>query len=265
MNRVFIVGNITGDIYFDRFMIHKRQRPFLRVILIADRPRTVRGMRVVLWDEKAELYYPYLKKGSELAVIGQFESRMYKDRWVHEVIADNLLLLRRIDWEHGESVRQQYNLLNNSKGTQQEPPSSTGSNAFVAGEVLGNIHYDWIQRKPERGGKYAILHLCLRCDDYLDFLRVVVRGALAELAYPYLQTGSKVAVDGHLQNRSLESGKKAFELTVHSMTFMENINWAAGDANRKILIQEMGKSGDAVNGIPTLYLPDLTQAAVHGD
>ena len=265
MNRVFIVGNITGDIYFDRFMIHKRQRPFLRLILIADRPRAVRGMRIVLWDEKAELYYPYLKKGSELAVIGQFESRMYKDRWVHEVIADNLLLLRRIDWEQGETVRQQYNLLNISKGAQQESPSTTGSNAFVAGEVLEDIRYAWIQRKPELGGKYAILHLRLRCDEYLDGLRVVVRGALAELAYPYLQTGSKIAIDGHLQTRSLESGKKAFEVTVHGMTFLENINWAAGDTNRQARTQEMVKSGDAANGISTLYLPDLTQAAVHGD
>ena len=48
MNRVFLVGNITADIYFDRFLIQGKKRSFLRLILMAERPRTVRNLRVVL-------------------------------------------------------------------------------------------------------------------------------------------------------------------------------------------------------------------------
>ena len=76
-----------------------------------ERPRPVRGLRVVLWDEKAELYFPYLKKGSELAVIGQFQSRQHKGKLVHEVVSESLLLLRNVNWEGGEQARQKYNLL----------------------------------------------------------------------------------------------------------------------------------------------------------
>ena len=65
-------------------------------------------MRIVVRDKKAELYFPYLKKGSELALIGQFESRKYKNQWIHEVVSESLLLLRNIDWVRGKSIRQQY-------------------------------------------------------------------------------------------------------------------------------------------------------------
>ena len=88
MNRVFVVGNITGDIYFDRFLIKNEKRTFLRLILMAERPRPLRGMRgwrLVLWDQKAELYFPYLRKGSELAVIGQIESRQHKGKWIRNL------------------------------------------------------------------------------------------------------------------------------------------------------------------------------------
>lgn len=224
MNRVFVVGNITGDIYFDRFMIKGEKRSFLRLILMAERPRSVRGMRIVLWDQKAELYFPYLKKGSELAVIGQFQTRTHQDKLIHEVVSESLLLLRNIDWERGENTRLQYNL---------PSPNGTSNDVFVVGEVLEDIHFDWFKRSAERGGgEYAFLRLRLRSDEYLNGLRVIVRGALAELAHPYLQSGSKIAVDGHLQTHDLETGKQVVEVTAHNMTFLENINWAAGEAAR---------------------------------
>ncbi len=222
MNRVFVVGNLTGDIYFDRFLIQSRRRSFLRLILMAERPRPVRGLRVVLWDEKAELYFPYLKKGSELAVIGQFQSRQHKGKLVHEVVSESLLLLRNVNWEGGEQARQKHNL-----------PALDGTNnhVFLVGRVMDELSLTWPQRSPESGGgEYAQLRLRMLCDEYLQGLRVVVRGALAELAYPYLQTGSKIAVDGHLQSRDHANGKQAVEVTAHNMTFLENINWAAGDA-----------------------------------
>ena len=137
MNRVFVVGNITGDIYFDRFLMKGEQRSFLRLILMADRPRSLRGIRVVLWGEKAELYYPYLKKGSSQALIRRLESRQHKTKWDQEVVSESLLLLRNIDWECGERLRQHYNL-----------PGSNGSSndVFVIGEVQEGLTFDYHSR-----------------------------------------------------------------------------------------------------------------------
>ena len=110
MNRVFLVGNITGDIYYDRLLIKQIERPFLRLILMSSRPRYVGGMRIVLWDEMAELFFPYLQKGSEIAVIGQLQTREHKEKLIYEVEATNLVLLRHVNWEYGERERLRRNL-----------------------------------------------------------------------------------------------------------------------------------------------------------
>ena len=236
MNRVFVVGNITRDIYFDRFQINGEERSFLRLILMAERPRSVRGLRIVLWDEKAELYFPYLKKGSELAVIGQFQTRMHNEKIVHEVVSESLLLLRNIDWERGEAIRQRYKL---------PDPNGTSNSVFVVGEVLEDIHFNWLRRNGDgQNGEYAFLRLWLKCDEYLNGLRVIMFGTLAELAYPYLQPESKIAVDGHLQTRDGETGKHVFEVTAHNMTLLEKINWAAGESAlplRAVSLDELQK------------------------
>jgi single-stranded DNA-binding protein len=244
MNRVFVVGNITSDIYFDRLLIKGEKRSYLRLVLMAERPRSVRGMRIVIWDKKAELYFPYLKKGSELAVIGQFESRKYKNQLIHEVVSENMLLLRNIDWERGESIRKQYNL---------PCPNGTSNDVFIIGEVLEGMQLEWFNPSQENeSGEFAFLRLRLKSDDYLNGLRVTARGSLAELIYPYLQIGSKVAIDGYLQTRDLETGKMAVEVRTRNMTFLENINWEAGQAAR--LVSE--ESGAELN---------MVGADIHGD
>jgi hypothetical protein len=53
MNRIFLVGNITGDIYFDTLLIKGSRRPFLRLILMSNHPRLVKGLRINLWDDQA--------------------------------------------------------------------------------------------------------------------------------------------------------------------------------------------------------------------
>ena len=78
MNCIFLVGNLTGDIYYDRLRIKQVERPFLRLILMSSRPRFVGGMRVVLWDEKAELFFPYLQRGSEIAAVGHLQTREWR-------------------------------------------------------------------------------------------------------------------------------------------------------------------------------------------
>jgi single-stranded DNA-binding protein len=219
MNRVFLVGNITGDIYFDHLLIKGTERPFLRVILMASRPRVVSGMRIVLWDEKAELYFPYLQRGSEIAVSGFLQSRQFKGKLVHEIEAASLILMRNINWEQGESERQKHNI---------SLPEAGANHVFIIGTVGEDIYYDRFQR-GDGNGEYAFLRLMLTNDEYLKDLRVIVRGSLAELSYPYLQEGSKIAVDGHIQTRDRETGKKVVEVTAEYIAFLENINWEAGE------------------------------------
>lgn len=236
MNRVFLIGNITSDIYFDRLLIKGAERPFLRLILMASRPRVVSGMRIVLWDEKAELYYPYLQRGSEIAVSGFLQSRQFKGKLVHEIEAINLILLRNINWDQGETERRKYD---------RSLPEASGNHIFIIGNVGEDIYYDRFQRGEEKG-EYAFLRLMLTNDEYLKGLRVVIRGSLAELSYPYLQEGSKVAVGGHIQTRDRETGKKVVEVTVEHIAFLENINWEAGEAARSTRAAHEEK--ESVNG-----------------
>jgi single-stranded DNA-binding protein len=220
MNHIFIVGNITGDIYFDRLLIKGIERPFLRVILMASQPHVVAGLRIVLWDEKAQLYFPYLQRGSEIAVFGFLQSRQFKGKLIHEVEAVNLILLRNINWEHGENERQKNNL---------SLPDSTANQVFLVGTIGEDIYYDRFQRS-EGNGVYAFMRILLTNEEYLKGLRVVVRGSLAEISYPYLREGSKISVDGHIQTRDRETGKRVVEVTAEHLGFLENINWEAGDA-----------------------------------
>ncbi len=224
MNRVFLVGNLTGDIYFDRLLIKGVERPFLRVILMASRPRVISGMRVVLWDEKAEFYFPYLQRGSEIAVSGFLQSRQFKGKLVHEIEAVSLVLLKNINWEQGENERLKHNT---------PLPESGGNHVFILGTVGEDIYYSQV-RRGDGDEKYAFLRMLLTNDEYLNGLRVVVRGSLAELAYPYLQVGSKISVDGHIQTRERKTGKSVVEVTAEHIAFLENINWEAGEAAQRV-------------------------------
>jgi len=223
MNRIFLVGNITGDIYYDRLRIKGTERPFLRLILMSSRPRFVGGMRVVLWDEMAELFFPYLQRGSEIAAVGHLQTREHKEKLVHEIDATNLILLRKVNWEFGEQERLRRNL---------PKPSATANNVFVVGTIGADIYFDWFKHSSGEG-TYAFLRLMLSNEQYLSGLRITVRGVLAELALPFLQAGSKIAVDGHLQTRDRETGKKVVEVAAEHIAFLENINWAAGEAAQR--------------------------------
>jgi len=220
MNRVFLVGNISSNIYFDRLLINEKTRPFLRLFLFCHDPREVKGLRVNVWDEKAELYFPYLQCGSRIAVVGNLISREFKGSLSHEVEALNLILLRKINWEFGEQERIRHQL---------PKPSISANNVFVIGTVGEDIYFDWFKQE-DRENSYAFLRLLLTNEQYLDGLRVNIRGALAELVYPYLKKDCRIAVDGHFQTREMETGKKVVEVTAEHITFLEGIDWIAGSA-----------------------------------
>jgi single-stranded DNA-binding protein len=128
-----------------------------------------------------------------------------------------------VNWEFGEQERLRRNL---------PKPSATANNVFVVGTIGADIYFDWFKHSSGEG-TYAFLRLMLSNEQYLSGLRITVRGVLAELALPFLQAGSKIAVDGHLQTRDRETGKKVVEVAAEHIAFLENINWAAGEAAQR--------------------------------
>lgn len=219
MNRIFLTGNITSDIWFDVL----NGRPFLRLILMAGKPREVKGLRVILWDDKAKMFYPYLQKGSEIGVMGHFVLKKFKDRMVPEIDASNLILLRNINWENGEGQ------------TQVEP---TANSTFVVGGIQ-QLSFEWREKKNGGNGsavaeRQAYMRFQVINNEHLNGLWVGIYGSLAQISNPYLKDGSVVAVDGHLHTR----GPEKVELVSEHIAFLKNIDWDAGTAAQKRLIDE---------------------------
>ncbi len=225
MNRVFLVGNITGNIHFDNL----GGRPFLRLILMAGRPCLIKGLRIILWDENAVKFFPYMQRGSEIGVLGHLMTRTYKGKEITEVQANHLILLRNINWQNGNKS--------------QNELSPTANNSFIVGRVE-DITFQWLDRKPgsektaDDARRKALLRLQICNGEYLNGLRITVYGALAELSYPYLRSGSVIAVDGHLQTKDLESGQTSVAVTAEHIAFLQNIDWEAGSAAQKRMMMD---------------------------
>ncbi len=221
MNQFFVVGNITGDIYYDTLLIKGNRVPYLRMVLMSDRPRVVRGLRLVVQGEMATLYRPYLQRGSEILAVGALQTRFFRGKPVWEVLVSNLVLLRNINWEYGEAARKRNGIekLDDSLGD--------ANRAFVIGDVREGFT---LERKPGRRvgddpQGVAFLRLLLDNSKYAKNLRVTVAGALAELVHPYLRAGSRIAVDGHVQS---DNGQ-CCELFAHNITFLANVDWELGN------------------------------------
>ena len=107
-NHVFVVGNITSDMYYDTFQLDGKDVPFLRMHLMvdgADGVNSLSGLRVVIYDTLAELTYGYVQRGSGVAVIGYLQRRTHYSRDIFEVVATDVQFLKNIDWERGDVVR----------------------------------------------------------------------------------------------------------------------------------------------------------------
>jgi single-stranded DNA-binding protein len=225
MNRIFIVGNITGNIHFNTVNRDGRERPFLRILLMSSRPRIVKGLRVIMWDDMATMYFPYLTKGSELGVIGHLVTRDYEDKIIIEVEAKHLILLRNINWNGTDEA--------NGRAALLKPRANS---VFVVGTVGEDIHFEWRTKGGEENHQYAYMRILLNnagAEETVKDLRVVTIGNLAQLAFPYLRSGSVIAVDGHIQTRDRSSSQKVVEIIAEHMVFLENIDWEAGTAAQK--------------------------------
>ena len=188
MNQVVLIGNLTGDIHYDE------AHEFLRLILMAGRPRIITGLRVLLIGSDAEKFRPCVRRGSEVGLVGYLRTRPFQGKTVMEIVANHLVLLRNTNL--------------------------AGISPFIVGMVKGNLQLEW-KESASTHRRIAFLGLALCTEDHPDGLEVIVYGALAELVHPYLRQGSVIGVDGRL----LPNGKA--RMVAQHLALLQNINWAA--------------------------------------
>lgn len=207
-------GGVVQPPFFNRF--GEEEEPFLRLYLAVERPgRPARQdadfLRVVAYGDTALFAWPYLRPGSQVLVSGNLRARKRRVRGgatktVVEVVAnDDIDFLGKVDWEGGDAERER---------------------------ILAERGEEYVpnERRIPHGG----------------FLRVVAYNDLALFAYPYLQVGSLLFVRGRLQARKrvLPNGDKEtiIEVAAQDITFLRNINWEAGNAERdRILTDREGE------------------------
>ena len=84
--------NDSRHIFFDVL----GNRPVLQFLFMAGKPRRIRCLRIVLWDENAINFFLYLQKGSEIGIIGHLTMRVVKRKWITEVESSHLILLKNM-------------------------------------------------------------------------------------------------------------------------------------------------------------------------
>ena len=104
-NRVAVLGDITGDIYYDVLQISNQSVPFLRVYMMINETREareVKGLRIVFYGVLAELAEAHLRTGSRILVQGHIQLRKGKNNViVSEVVAEHVIYIRNFDQEKG--------------------------------------------------------------------------------------------------------------------------------------------------------------------
>ena len=112
-NFVFVSGNITGDIYFEReYEYRKKVQPYICMYLMINGTTftpAVKGLRIVAVGPLAELTYGFVPLGSEIAVFGHIEVRVRKmpggtTTTIVEVIAEDIKFLRNVNNDKGMEI-----------------------------------------------------------------------------------------------------------------------------------------------------------------
>ena len=107
-NHLMIMGDITGDIYFDTITLSGKTMQYLRMLLFlkaVEGSASVEGLRVVVYGPLAELTYGHVQKGSRIAVFGHIQQRVHDGNRLFEIVAEEIQYLRNVDWERGEQIR----------------------------------------------------------------------------------------------------------------------------------------------------------------
>ncbi len=100
----------------------------------------------------------------------------------------------------------------------------------LQGNITSDIYYDRVQRN---GTELSYLRVYLVVDGSREAppvkgIRVVFYGSLAELAAAYLQKGSRIEIEGHIQLRTHE-GSLVFEVVAEDVDYILNVDTEAGE------------------------------------
>ena len=112
------------------------------------------------------------------------------------------------------------------------------NHVFLVGDLSGNIRFD-VLRLGEEDVQYLRINLFvkpLEGTSKVTGLPVVMYGPLAELVYGHIQSGSRIAVMGHIQQRTTTKGFKSVEIVAEEVQFIRNIDWERGEEVRKTLV-----------------------------
>jgi hypothetical protein len=103
-------GDITGDIYFDYLRPQNQDPiPYVRLYLMIDgspESKPVKGLRVLIYGNLAELVYGHVQKGSRIGVEGHIQLRYRPNITtpVFEIVAERIEFIRNIDYERGKQM-----------------------------------------------------------------------------------------------------------------------------------------------------------------
>jgi len=109
-NHTWNIGDINGDIYFDKHTNKEGlEVPFIRLLMICNgtaQAKPIYGLRIVAYGALAEMAYGFLKKGSRIGVEGHIQQRDRGNNLppVFEIVADHIEFIRHIDYERGSQV-----------------------------------------------------------------------------------------------------------------------------------------------------------------
>jgi hypothetical protein len=110
-NQVLLRGTVDREPFFNRVPGREGQEPFLALHLNVPRDGSQPDdfpndkIRVVLYGDAAQVYYPVLARGTVVALKGWLQYRnIDPDRWVLEVVANELVIGQRLKEPEPEQV-----------------------------------------------------------------------------------------------------------------------------------------------------------------
>ena len=80
MNRLTIIGNLTGDPELRTTQTGKEVCTFTVAVNRRGKDKEADFFRVSAWEQLGKICKEYLSKGRKVAVIGQVSARVYQDR-----------------------------------------------------------------------------------------------------------------------------------------------------------------------------------------
>jgi len=113
------------------------------------------------------------------------------------------------------------------------------NHVYVKGDITGDIYYD-VFKLDGKEVQFLRLYLMIKGvkgANGVKGLRTCVYGPLAELVYGHVRKGSRLAVIGHIQQRTTRQGKMVFEIVANEIDYVRNIDWETGKRVRDDLVQ----------------------------